>query len=291
LKALWAIGYDIALTNANATATERALSSLDFLLVQDLFLNETARQFGAIFLPAASSFEKDGTFMNAERRIQRVRKAIEPAGESKPDWEIICAVAKAMGKGEFFSYNSVEDVWNEIRSVWPAGRGMSYQRLGHGGLQWPCPSEDHGGTEIMHGDSFPVGVKAALRRVPYRPTEETVNEEFPFLLTTGRTLHQFNAGTMTMRTPNKELRPTDLLDISAEDAHRLQLQNGQHVRVCSRYGKAVLPIRITSTVQRGELFATFHTAKVFLNRVTSPHRDWYVKSPEYKVTAVTIEPA
>ena len=291
LKALWAIGYDIALTNANSSATERALRSLDFLIVQDLFLNETAREFGSIFLPATSSFEKDGTFMNAERRIQRVRKAIEPAGESKPDWEIICAVAKAMGKGDFFTYNSVAEVWDEVRSVWPAGSGISYQRLDHGGLQWPCPSENHAGTQIMHGDSFSAGARAALRRIPYRPTDETVNEEFPFLLITGRTLHQFNAGTMTMRTPNKELRPTDLLDISAEDAERLQLHNGQQVQVCSRYGKAILPIRITSTVRRGELFATFHTTKVFLNRVTSPHRDRYVKSPEYKVTAVRLEPA
>jgi formate dehydrogenase major subunit len=291
LKALWAIGYDIALTNANATATERALSSLDFVIVQDLFLNETARQFGSLFLPAASSFEKDGTFMNAERRIQRVRKAIEAAGESKPDWEIICAVAKVMGKGEFFSFNSVEDVWNEIRSVWPAGRGISYPRLDQGGLQWPCPGEDHAGTEFMHGDSFPIGAKAALRRIPYRPTEETVSKEFPFLLMTGRTLHQFNAGTMTMRTPNEELRPADLLDISAADAERLQLHNGQEVEIRSRHGKTMLPIRITSTMQPGELFATFHTTKAFLNRVTSPQRDRYVKSPEYKVTAVTIEPA
>ncbi len=290
LKALWAIGYDIALTNANATVTERALNSLDFLIVQDLFLNETARRFGSVFLPAASSFEKDGTFMNAERRIQRVRKAIEAAGDSKPDWQIICAVAQAMGKGEFFAYNSVEEIWEEVRSVWPAGRGISYQRLDHDGLQWPCPSEDHVGTEVMHGESFPVGKQAALRRVPYRPTQESVSEEFPFLLMTGRTLQQFNAGTMTMRTPNEELRPEDLLDISADDAQRLRLHNGQEVEIGSRYGKAIIPIRITSTMKSGELFATFHTAKVFLNRVTGPFRDRYVKSPEYKVTAVKIKP-
>lgn len=289
LKALWAIGYDIALTNANSTATERALSSLDFLIVQDLFLNETARQFGSVFLPAASSFEKDGTFMNAERRIQRIRKAIEPAGESKSDWEIICAVAQAMGKGRSFSYRSVEDIWNEIRAVWPAGRGITYQRLDNEGLQWPCPSVDHAGTKVMHTRSFPVGTRAALRRVPYHPTEETVDEEFPLLLMTGRTLYQFNAGTMTMRTPNEELRPTDLLEISADDARRLQLSDGQRVRVHSRYGKATLPISITSTVRPGELFATFHTPEVFINRVTSPHRDRFVKSPEYKVTAVRIE--
>jgi formate dehydrogenase major subunit len=288
LKALWAIGYDIALTNADASSTERALRCLDFVVVQDMFLNETARQFGNVFLPVASSFERDGTFMNAERRIQRIRKAIDPVEQSKPEWEIICAVAKAMGKGQFFDYGSAEQIWNEVRSVWPAGRGITYKRLEDGGLQWPCPDEDHPGTEVMHSESFPLG-KAALRRILYHPTKETVDEEFPFLLVTGRTLYQFNAGTMTMRTANVQLRATDLLDISADDAQRLQLHNGERVRVHSRYGAASLPIRITSAVRRGELFATFHTAEVFLNRVTSPHRDRYVKSPEYKVTAVQIE--
>jgi formate dehydrogenase major subunit len=141
----------------------------------------------------------------------------------------------------------------------------------------------------MHTESFPVGKRAALRRIPYRPTGETVDKEFPFLLITGRTLYQFNAGTMTMRTANAELRPADLLDISAEDANRLQLHSDERVRIRSRYGDTVLPIRVTSSVRPGELFATFHTADVFLNRVTSPYRDRYVKSPEYKVTAVQIE--
>jgi formate dehydrogenase major subunit len=288
LKALWAIGYDIALTNANTSATEQALRSLEFIVVQDMFMNETARQFGSVFLPAASSFERDGTFMNAERRIQRIRKAIEPVDQSRTDWEIICAIAKAMGKGEFFTYDSAEGIWNEIRSVWPGGRGITYGRLDRGGLQWPCPDDGHSGTEVMHTASFPVG-KAALRRVPYRPTDEIVEEDFPLLLITGRTLYQFNAGTMTMRTANVKLRPADLLDISPDDANRLRLHERERVRIRSRYGEATLPIRITSTVKPGELFATFHTAEVFLNRVTSPHRDRYVKSPEYKVTAVKIE--
>ncbi|MDQ5846197.1 MAG: molybdopterin-dependent oxidoreductase, partial [Acidobacteriota bacterium] len=289
LKALWAIGYDVALTNANAAATGRALRSLDLVIVQDLFLNETARQFGSVFLPAASSFERDGTFMNAERRIQRIRKAIEPVGHSKPDWEIICAVAKAMGKGDFFAHHSAEEIWNEIRAVWPAGRGITYERLDGDGLQWPCEDEDDPGTEVLHAESFPIGKKAALRRIPYRPTEEVTTKEFPFLLMTGRTLYQFNAGTMTMRTPNAELRATDLLDISSEDAHRLNLHNAERVRVHSAYGEAVLPIRITSSVKPGELFATFHTGEVFLNRVTSPYRDRHVKTPEYKITAVQVE--
>ncbi|HEX6731106.1 MAG TPA: formate dehydrogenase subunit alpha [Pyrinomonadaceae bacterium] len=289
LKALWAIGYDVALTNANAGATERALRSLDLVIVQDLFLNETARQFASVFLPAASSFERDGTFMNAERRIQRIRKAIEPVGHSKPDWAIICAVANAMGKGDFFAHNSAEEIWNEIRAVWPAGRGISYERLADGGLQWPCPDEDHPGTEVLHTESFPIGKKAALRRIPYRPTGEVTSDNFPFVLITGRTLYQFNAGTMTMRTANAELRATDLLDISAEDANRLNLHNSERVRVRSAYGEAMLPIRITSSVRPGVLFATFHTAEVFLNRLTSSHRDRYVKTPEYKITAVRIQ--
>ncbi len=289
LKALWAIGYDIALTNANFAATERALSSLDFIIVQDMFLNETARRFGSIFLPATSSFEKDGTFMNAERRVQRLHKALDPVGESKPDWKIICALAAAMGKGEFFGYESVEEIWDEIRVVWPVAYGITYQRLDHKGLQWPCPSETHPGTEVMHVDSFQSGKKAALRRISYRPTEEKVDEKFPFLLMTGRTLQQFNAGTMTMRTRNRKLRPTDFLEIAPTDAEQLKLHKGDRVMVQSRYGSASLPVRITPRIKPGELFATFHDAAVFLNRVTSPHRDRYVKSPEYKVTAVRIE--
>ena len=227
--------------------------------------------------------------MNAERRVQRIRRSIEPVGESRPDWKIICEIAAAMGKGEFFKYKSPEEIWNEIRAVWPAGYGHYLSALEDSGLQWPCPEEDHPGTEVMHVENFPIGKRAALRRISYRPTEEKVNEEFPFLLITGRTLHQFNAGTMTMRTPNKQLRPTDLLEISPADAKQLHLHEGERVLVQSRYGSASLPIRVTSTVRQGELFATFHDAEVFLNRVTSPHRDRYVKSPEYKVTAVRIE--
>jgi formate dehydrogenase major subunit len=137
LRALWAIGYDVALTNPNTTATRAALAKLDFVVVQDLFMNELAREFGHVFLPACSSFEKDGTFMNSERRVQRVRKALEPPGHSRPDWQIICDVAKMMGFQEQFDFHSAEEIWNEVRAVWKAGAGISYARLEHGGLQWP----------------------------------------------------------------------------------------------------------------------------------------------------------
>jgi formate dehydrogenase major subunit len=189
------------LTNPNAAATKDALSKLEFIVVQDLFVNELAREFGHVFLPACSPFEKDGTFMNSERRVQRVRKALEPLGHSKPDWEILCAVARAMGFKEQFDFHAPADIWNEVRALWKAGAGISHARLESGGLQWPCPSETHPGTTILHTGSFPHGPRAPLKRVEFEATVETPTAEFPFLLTTGRTLYQFNAGTMTMRTP------------------------------------------------------------------------------------------
>lgn len=288
LQALWAIGYDAFLTNANSSATERAMDKLELVIVQDMFLNETARRFGHVFFPAASSFEKDGTFMNAERRVQRIRKAIEPIGNSKPDWQIICDLAREFGKARLFAFNSPEEIWNEVRAVWKAGAGISYDRIEQDGLQWPCPADDHPGTEILHGETFPVGKRASLRRVEFHATPEKVSDEFPFLLTTGRTLYHFNAGTMTMRTKNKQLRRSDCLDISPEDAARLGLSDGQPVRIRSRYGMATMPIKINLAVTPGELFTTFHTAEIFLNAVTSSHRDSFVGAPEYKVTAVSV---
>jgi formate dehydrogenase major subunit len=289
LKALWAVGYDVLLTNPNVAATREALGALELVVVQDLFLNETAREFGTVFLPAASPFEKDGTFMNAERRVQRVRAALEPAGGSRPDWQIVCDVAREMGKGELFDFHSAREIWDEVRAVWPAGAGISYDRLEKGGLQWPCPSEDHPGTTVLHADSFPHGPRAALRRVAAEPPREVASDEYPYVLMTGRTLYQFNAGTMTMRTPNAKLRPSDLLEVSAEDAGRLGVRDGERVTVRSRYGAATLPAHVTAAVRPGEVFATFHTTAVYLNSVTSPVRDRHVDTPENKVTAVSLE--
>lgn len=289
LKALWVIGYDVFLSNANADATEHAFSQMELVIVQDMFMNETAKKFGTVFLPASSSFEKDGTFMNGERRVQLLRKVIEPKGNSRSDWEIICEMAKAMGKGEYFGFKTSEEIWNEIRVVWPGSYGITYDRIDKTGLQWPCPDENHAGTDILHTDSFAKTKRAELKRIKYRPTNETVSEEFPFLLVTGRNLYHFNAGTMTMRTGNAKIRPTDTLDISREDAEALSLASGEKVCLKSNYGEAHLPIRISPTVKRGELFATFHDPAIFLNRITGPHRDRYVQAPEYKVTAVRVE--
>jgi formate dehydrogenase major subunit len=290
LRALWAVGYDILFTNANANETEKALGSLEFLVVQDLFMNETARRFAHVVLPAASSFEKDGTFMNSERRIQRVRRAVEPAGEARPDWQIQCDVAKAMGRKDGFCFASAEEIWEEIRKVWPLGAGITYARLEERGMQWPCPDESHPGTEVLHVGRFASGKRAALSFVRHQLSPEVLNDDYPLLLVTGRTLNQFNAGTMTLRTKNVELRPDDLLEISPTDAQRFAVEDGAVVTVRSRHGEARLHACVTDRVRSGEVFATFHTTATFLNRVTSPHRDAETDTPEYKLTAVRIEP-
>lgn len=289
LKGLWVIGYDIFLTNPSAAHTERALASLECVIVQDMFLNETAKKFGTIFLPASSLFERDGTFMNAERRVQRIRKVIESLGESRPDWRIICDVARAMDKGELFNFQSPEDIWNEIRSVWRAANGITYARIKNRGLQWPCPSDDHPGTKVLHTQNPLVEKRATLRRIEYRPSKEQATEQYPFVLITGRTLYQFNAGTMTARTNNIDLRPEDRLEISAEDAQRLGIRDGERIRIRSKYGSAVLPLKVGHVVKPGELFTTFHTPSIFVNFVTGSERDNVVGTPEYKRTTVSIE--
>jgi formate dehydrogenase major subunit len=287
--ALWAIGYDVFFTNANAGRTQQAFENIDFVVVQDLFFNETARRFAHVFLPACSSFEREGTFMNAERRVQLVRKAIEPVGDSKPDWQIVQAVAKAMGHQKGFSFDSAQEIWDEVRTVWLPGAGMRYERLEAGGIQWPCPSEDHPGTAILHQDRFPTGPRASLAAIAYTATPETLSERFPILMHTGRSLYHFNAGTMTMRTKNREIRPSDVLDMHPDDAFALGLSQGQQVRVTSRHGSTELALSLDDGVRRGEAFATFHSPEVFINQVTSPVRDNRVGAPEYKVCAVRVE--
>jgi formate dehydrogenase major subunit len=291
LHALWAIGYDILLTNPDAKSTAEALAALDLLVVQDLFLNETAKRFAHVFLPAAASYEKEGTFMNAERRVQRVRRVVAPPGEAKPDWEILGDVAKAMGKGALFPYRSAEEIWDEVRSVWPGGRGLTYRRLDERGLQWPCASEEDPGTERLHAAAFTSGPRARLQPLTYDATPEVTSPEFPFLLTTGRTLLRFNAGTMTSRTKNALLEPTDTLGISPADAALLAVGEGDRVRVTSRYGEANLPIALRDDLRPGEVFSTFHDPAVFLNSLTSPRADAETGTPEYKVTAVQVAKA
>ena len=228
--------------------------------------------------------------MNAERRVQRVRKAIEPPGEARTDWQIMCTLAERMGHGSQFRYDSPEEIWSEIRQVWPEAAGITYARIDQEGLQWPCRSEVDPGTTILHTSQFGQSPQAALRRIEFHPSPEQVSEEFPLLLSTGRSLYQFNSGTMTMRTKNKKLRPSDVLDICEVDAKRLNIKGGELVRVRSRYGNVQMKAHITNSVDPGELFATFHDKRVDLNRITGPFRDGIVQAPEYKVTAVCVTP-
>jgi formate dehydrogenase major subunit len=291
LKALWVCGYDVYLSLANETATRDALAKLDLVIVQDLFVNETARAFGTVFLPAASFFEKDGTFMNADRRVQRVHRVVPPPGVARPDWWIVQALAARLGHEEGFRFDSPCAIWNEVRALWPEGAGLSYDRLERESLHWPCPSEEHPGTPILHRTDFPIGKTAALALIDFIHTSETTDDTYPLLLTTGRTLYHFNVGTMTCRTPNAQLRPTDTLDMSPADAAQLGMADGDAVRVLSRHGATTLPLRVTGRVQPGQLFATFHCPELFVNRLTSPVRDRQVHAPEYKITAVRVERA
>ncbi|WP_417622485.1 formate dehydrogenase subunit alpha [Parasphingorhabdus sp.] len=289
LKALVVIGYDIAATLAHESEVARALAKIDHVIVIDLFETETSRRFGDIFLPAASSFEKDGTFMNAERRIQSVRKLVDPPGTARADWQIISDLAAQMGAGEAFAYASPEAIWDEIRQVWPAAAGITYQRLDDHGLQWPCPHEDHPGTTILHEEAFPHGPKARLRPMHFRPTPEETDTDYPIMLSTGRNLFQFNVGTMTRRSSILQLRPTDTLDMAAADASARGLTEGSFARVQSRYGKSRLRVHISEQIAPGRAFTTFHDPSRHVNRLTGPHRDRMVGAPEYKVTAVRID--
>ena len=289
LDVLWAIGYDIMQSHADIVRTQKVLETVPLVIVQDLFMNETARAIGTVFLPAAASFEKDGTFMNSERRVQRIRKAVEPAGEAVADWVPVCEVAKRMGmKG--FDYKDAEEIWNEVRSLWPAGAGISYPKLDReGGIQWPCPDESHPGTVRLHVSTFTLGDRAPFHRPEQKALQEMPTSEFPLLLVTGRTLYAYNAGTMTDQTKNLGLRPIDTLDVHPDDADRLGIADGDTLRIVSAWGEAQLPARRDTRVKRGEVFATFHTPAAHVNRLLGPHRDNKVNTPAYKRTAVRLE--
>lgn len=290
LKAMWIIGYDVFFTMPDSNYTEESFNKLDFVIVQDMFMNETASRFADVFFPVASSFEKEGTFMNAERRIQKVRKVIPPPIQAKPDWEIVCNLAAAMGHKELLDFSNPEEIWNEIRNAWDAVYGITYNRLENSGIQWPCPHFNHPGTRILHTETFPTETgKAKLTAVNFLPTEEQSTPEYPYILITGRELYHFNAGTMTYRTPNKEFLHSDFLHLHPEDANSIGLKNGDRACVTSRYGKISLPVCIDDALRKGEVFSTFSNNQVFINRITSQFRDSYVETPEYKVTAVQIE--
>ncbi len=285
LKALFILGEDIVRSDPS-TLSEEALDSLEFLVVQELFLSETAARADVV-LPGASFLEKDGTFTNGERRIQCIRKAIEPPGEARPDWQILCELMGATGLPQSFE-NSAQ-IMVEIGRVAPAFAGVTHAALDAHGLQWPVPESGHSGTTILHRDRFPIG-RATFARVAYEPSPALEHAaEYPLRLTTGRVLEHYNCGSMTRRSPNVILSGSDRLEVHPLDAAEAGLASGDRARVVSPFGEARAVVHITERVTPGEAFLSFHFPETGTNQLTSPVLDRLADCPEYKLTPVRIE--
>jgi formate dehydrogenase alpha subunit len=286
IKAIYLMGENPSLSDPDANHVREALQRLDFFVVQDIFLSETA-QLADVVLPATSFAEKDGTFTNTERRIQRVRKAIEPVGDSRPDWWITCQIAQHMGaKG--FDFESPAQIMDEIASVTPSYGGINFERLEQGSLQWPCPTEEHPGTAILHTELFSRG-KGHFVPLEYRPPAEMPDEEYPLVLTTDRSLFHFHTGTMTRKVKGLNIfRGEELVAINPKDAEKLGIEDGETVEVISRRGKVTAKARVTETSPEGTVAMTFHFAESPTNELTNPALDPVSKIPELKVAAVRI---
>ena len=283
-KGLYCQGEDIAQSDPNTRHVEAALANLDCLIVQDIFLNETAK-YAHVFLPGASFLEKDGTFTNAERRISPVRKVMAPLG-GKADWEGTMALSNALGYEMHYKHPS--EIMDEIAALTPTFSGVSHQLLeAEGSLQWPCNEEMPTGTRIMHVDQFVRG-KGNFAVTEYVATDEKVNKHFPLLLTTGRILSQYNVGAQTRRTSNVGWHDRDLLEIHPHDAEDRGIVEGDRVQIRSRAGDTVLTACLTERVQPGVVYTTFHHPESGANVVTTDNSDWATNCPEYKVTAVQI---
>ena len=291
MKALYIMGENPVLTDPDGNHIIKALNRLDFLVFQDLFLNETA-ELADVVLPAASFAEKDGTFTNTERRVQRVRKAIEPVGESRPDWWIVSEIAKRMG-AEGFDYEGPSEIMDEIARLTPNYGGINYKRLEEGSLQWPCPSEDHPGTCVMYSDVFsrPSG-KGRFVPLRYRPPVEDTSDEYPLLLMTGRRLYHYHA-TMTRKVDVLNvLMPEEIAEINPEDAELLCVNTGDMVELASRQGEVQVRARVATTVPAGMVAMAFHFAECPTNQLISSRPeslDPVTKTPAYKTCPVKIK--
>ena len=285
LKGMYIMGENPVLSDPDALHVVHALEKLDFLVVQDIFLTETA-EIADVVLPAASFAEKDGTFSNTERRVQRVRKAVEPEGDAKADWEIIGLVATAMGYP--MHYGSAGEILDEIAQHTPSYAGISFARLDEGSLQWPCPTADHPGTKYLHSGKFSRGL-GKFHPVEYVSPDELPNAEYPLVLSTGRRLYHYHTGTMTQRTGSLEVAyPDEYLELNCVDAEKLGVTDGEKVEVSSRRGSVEVAVRVTDRVTPGLVFTSFHYPEVAINQLTNPARDPISKIPEFKVCAVKI---
>jgi formate dehydrogenase major subunit len=281
-KGMYVQGEDVAQSDPDTQHVEAALSSLECMIVQDLFLNETAK-FAHVFLPGSSFLEKNGTFTNAERRISPVRKVMEPLAGLE-DWEATVGLSKALGYDMNYSHPS--EIMDEIARLTPTFTGVSYEKLNElGSIQWPCNDQAEFGTPTMHVDEFVRG-KGLFRVTPYVPTDERSTSRFPLLLTTGRILSQYNVGAQTRRTENLSWHNEDVLEIHPHDAEQRGIDEGDWVGLQSRAGETVLRAHITERVQAGVVYTTFHHPESGANVVTTDNSDWATNCPEYKVTAV-----
>jgi formate dehydrogenase alpha subunit len=285
IRALWIQGEDVAQSDPNEQRVAAALARLEFLVVQEIFPSETAR-YAHLLLPSASSLEQEGTFTNAERRIQRVQPALPPPGEARPDWEVVRDAARALGAA--WAYASPADVMDEIARFAPQlFGGVGYARLGADGLQWPCPDRNHPGTPTLHAEAFLRG-RGCLTCVEYADSPEHGVDGFPYLLVTGRVLEHYNVGTMTRRTAQRELCARDDLEIAWEDALREGIADGAEVEIESRWGRTVASAVVSQRVAPGTLFLSFHFPETHANRITGPARDPRSNCPQYKATAVRL---
>jgi len=283
-KGLYVQGEDIAQSDPDTQHITAGLRAMECVVIQDLFLNETAR-YAHVFLPGASFLEKDGTFTNAERRINRVRKAIEPLA-GKEEWEVTMDLSRALGYP--MDYKHPSEIMDEIAATTPTFKGVSYKKLDElGSLQWPCNDAAPQGTPIMHVDRFVRG-KGQFMLTEYVPTEERTGPLFPLLLTTGRILSQYNVGAQTRRTPNSRWHEEDVLELHPFDAENRGINDGDLVALQSRVGEISLRAKVSERMQPGVVYTTFHHPGIGANVVTTDNSDWATNCPEYKVTAVQV---
>jgi formate dehydrogenase major subunit len=291
LKCLFIVGENPMLSDPDLHHVKKGFDNLDFVIVQDIFMTETGQEADVV-LPAACYAEKDGTQSNTERRVQKWRKAQEPPGEAKLDWQITCGIAKAMGYEKQFSYKNAEEIFNEIRKVTPSYAGITYARLEKAdAVHWPCPTVEHPGTPILHKERFatPDGI-GILSPIEFKYPAEVPDAEYPLILSTGRCLWQFHTGSMTRRSEDLEREaPTGWVEICPEDAKALGIVNGEMVRAASRRGKVDITAKVTEDIKKGEVFIPFHFAECAANILTNNALDPIAKIPEYKACAVRIE--